>query len=253
MTLAGIYYGFIEQLLTLKSLYEYPDLTRYIIGVAFISDAASSAGSAAVLIGTDVLHLSLVMIGAAAVVGILSAILGLFLYRFLNDKFNFPPKLILICNIVILCLMGVYALYITNLAGVFIICVVAGLQIGAFGAFSRSMISKFLPTKKQSRFFSLYDLTQKGSSWLGPLAIGGLTQIYGDHYYLHMVVYVTLVEAAIGLPFLISVNVKQAEVKRIEVDMRDEGQITVLPTSPTNIVAISVIGLVDECDSENKL
>lgn len=215
----GAYTGFVEQLSTIKSLYSFPDLASYIISIALMADGASAVGSAAVLIASNNLKLSTIMIGVAALVGIFSGIAGMLFFDFFQSRDYLKPKHILLINLVILCLCCIFIFFVTNLVGVFILVVVAGSQIAPFSSFSRSMISKFIPTTQQSRFFSLYSFSQKGTSWLAPLVIGALTQTLGNNRYLEAVVYVSLTEAVIGIPFLVAVNVERAEKTRREFDV----------------------------------
>jgi len=222
MAVVGGYAGFIEQLLTIKSLYYFPDLALYIIGTALIADGGAAATSAAVIIASDVIGLSFIYIGAGAVLGLSSAAVGLIFFKWIHVAGYLTPKQIVILNVIILCLLAVYALYITDLSGVMILCFAAGTQVGSFGAFSRSIISRIIPTQRQSRFFSLYTFSQKGTSWLAPLVIGALTQTFGDSSYVRVVVLVSLAELVLGLPFVLAVNIARAEETRELIDIQEK-------------------------------
>jgi len=124
------------------------------------------------------------------------------------------PKNIVIFNAILLCLCVLAVLLISNVYQVFILSFVAGTQIAPLGSLTRSIFSRFFPEKSQSRYFSLYNLTQKALSWIGPLIIAACTQAYGSQKYLLIVVIVTLVEFGIGLPFLFAVDVSRGEAQR---------------------------------------
>ncbi|MBC8124376.1 MAG: MFS transporter, partial [Candidatus Kapabacteria bacterium] len=44
--------------------------------------------------------------------------------------------------------------------------------LGGTQALSRSMFSRMIPTGKEAEYFSLYEISDKGTSWIGPLAFG---------------------------------------------------------------------------------
>lgn len=139
-----------------------------------------------------------------------------------GEKTFLTPKQILIFNVLIICGAGVYVIFVKTITEVFIFCIIGGSQIGSISAFSRSILSKMLPREKQSRYFSFYDFTQKGSAWIGPLIVGALTDALGDSHYLTIVVVVSLVEAAIGIPFLLYVSPSRGEAARAVIDAADD-------------------------------
>ncbi|KXN70272.1 MFS general substrate transporter [Conidiobolus coronatus NRRL 28638] len=51
-----------------------------------------------------------------------------------------------------------------------------GFLIGALQSYYRTMFSEILPEGKENQFFGLYQITDKGSSWIGPLIVGALTE-----------------------------------------------------------------------------
>jgi len=52
---------------------------------------------------------------------------------------------------------------------IFIFGTVYGLMIGAVQSFSRSLFSSMIPSGFECTFFGLYEVTDKGSSWIAPL------------------------------------------------------------------------------------
>lgn len=59
--------------------------------------------------------------------------------------------------------------------------VLIGLVMGGSQALSRSLFSQLIPKGKEGEFFGIYEITDKSTSWLGPLVFGlayGLTTSY---------------------------------------------------------------------------
>ena len=53
-----------------------------------------------------------------------------------------------------------------------------GLNIGSVQSYSRSMFTLMIPKKRESQFFGLYEITDKGSSWIGPLMVAMVSNYY---------------------------------------------------------------------------
>jgi UMF1 family MFS transporter len=51
------------------------------------------------------------------------------------------------------------------------------LVLGGSQSLARSIFSNVIPTGKEARYFGLYELTDRGSSWLGPLLFGISLQV----------------------------------------------------------------------------
>jgi MFS transporter, UMF1 family len=47
-----------------------------------------------------------------------------------------------------------------------------GLVLGGSQALSRSLFSQLIPKGKEGEYFGLYEISDKGTSWLGPLVFG---------------------------------------------------------------------------------
>lgn len=58
-----------------------------------------------------------------------------------------------------------------------------GLLLGATQSSCRVLFSELLPKGHEAKFFSLYEVTDKGSTWVGPLAAALIAQVTGDIRY----------------------------------------------------------------------
>jgi UMF1 family MFS transporter len=54
------------------------------------------------------------------------------------------------------------------------------LVMGGSQAISRSLFAQMIPRGKEAEFFSFYEISERGTSWIGPLVFGLANQIYGD-------------------------------------------------------------------------
>ncbi|HEX6500462.1 MAG TPA: MFS transporter [Micromonosporaceae bacterium] len=56
-----------------------------------------------------------------------------------------------------------------------------GLVLGGSQALSRSLFSQLIPTGREAEYFGIYEISDKGTSWLGPLLFGVAYQSTGSY------------------------------------------------------------------------
>lgn len=61
--------------------------------------------------------------------------------------------------------------------------VVIGLVLGGSQALTRSMFSQLIPAGLEAEYFGLYEIADRGTSWLGPLVFGLTFQLTGSYRY----------------------------------------------------------------------
>jgi UMF1 family MFS transporter len=61
-----------------------------------------------------------------------------------------------------------------------ILGVVIALVLGGSQAISRSLFAQMIPQGREAEFYSFYEVSDKGTSWFGPLLFGLVNQIFGS-------------------------------------------------------------------------
>lgn len=92
--------------------------------------------------------------------------------------------------------------------GVFIALVMGGSQ-----AISRSLFAQMVPNGKEAEFFSFYEVSERGTSWIGPLVFGLANQIFGNLRYAILSLIFFFIMGLILLPF-VNVTKAIADAKR---------------------------------------
>ena len=94
--------------------------------------------------------------------------------------------------------------------GAFIAIVLGGSQ-----AISRSLYAQIIPSGKQAEYYSFYEISERGTSWIGPLLFGLVNQLMGSLRPAILSLIFFFIAGLIILPF---VNVKKAmaDVKAFE-------------------------------------
>jgi len=86
--------------------------------------------------------------------------------------------------------------------GIFIAVVLGGSQ-----AISRSLFAQMIPSGREAEFYSFYEVSERGTSWTGPLIFGLANQAFHN---LRVGIGFLIVYFVIGLSILIFVNVNKA-------------------------------------------
>jgi UMF1 family MFS transporter len=86
----------------------------------------------------------------------------------------------------------------------------AGIAIvlGGSQALSRSLYSRMIPEGQEAEYFSLYEVGERGTSWLGPLLFGLALQFTGSY---RLAILSLAVFFLAGLALLLCVDVERAE------------------------------------------
>jgi len=96
-----------------------------------------------------------------------------------------------------------------------ILGVVIAIVLGGSQAISRSLFAQMIPSGKEAEFYSFYEVSDKGTSWFGPLLFGLVNQLSGS---LRPAILSLIVFFIIGLIVLPLVNEKKAveDVKKYD-------------------------------------
>jgi UMF1 family MFS transporter len=89
----------------------------------------------------------------------------------------------------------------------FAVGAVIALVLGGSQALSRSLFSLMIPKGQETEYFSLYEISERGTSWLGPLLFGLAIQVTDSYRLAVLSVGVFFIAGLIMLPL---VNVRKA-------------------------------------------
>lgn len=84
---------------------------------------------------------------------------------------------------------------------------IIALVLGGSQAISRSLFAQMIPKNKEAEFFSIYEISERGTSWLGTLVFGLAVTLFGN---LRIAILALIVFFVVGLLVLPFVNTKQA-------------------------------------------
>lgn len=89
----------------------------------------------------------------------------------------------------------------------FVLAAVIAIVLGGSQALSRSVYSLMIPPGQEAEYFSLYEVSERGTSWLGPLLFGLALQFTGSY---RIAILSLTVFFVLGLVLLLRVDLRRA-------------------------------------------
>lgn len=87
-------------------------------------------------------------------------------------------KTAILVSLVIWCCVVIYGYgFLHTLTDAYIMSGAIGFVLGGSQALSRSLFSQMIPAGRESAFFGIYAISERGTSWLGPLVFGLVAQL----------------------------------------------------------------------------
>ncbi|GAB5466359.1 MAG: MFS transporter [Candidatus Kapaibacteriales bacterium] len=179
-TLVGTGFSSIKS--TLRDLKKYPKAVSFLLAYLFYNDGvqaviamASVYGSKEVGMDESQLIGAILMVQVVAIFGALG--------------FNKVAKLsgtlnAILFSIIIWLAAVVYAYLLLDTAvDFYIMAFVVALVMGGSQALSRSLFSRLIPEEKEAEFFGFYEISERGTSWIGTALFGIVLQLSGSYRY----------------------------------------------------------------------
>ena len=201
--------GFRQLWHTLRSLRSYPLTLFFLIAYLVYNDGIQTVIALAAVYGTEELQLSDDVLVPTILMVQFLAFFGALGMGWLAKRIG-AWKTILMSLVLWTVVLAVAYQLPTGQALPFILLGGGiGLVLGGSQALSRSLYSQLIPKGKEGEYFGLYEISDKGSSWLGPLLFGlayGATESY------RVAIISLLAFFIIGFVLLLAVPIRRAIV-----------------------------------------
>jgi UMF1 family MFS transporter len=164
--------GFRQLWATLRSLRAYPLTLAFLVAYLIYNDGIQTVISQAGIYGTKELGLpDNVLVPTILMVQFLAFFGALGLGRLANRIGGWKTVLLSLV-LWILVLAVAYVLPAGRTVPFVLLGGAIGVVLGGSQALSRSLFSQLIPPGKEGEYFGLYEISDKGTSWLGPLIFG---------------------------------------------------------------------------------
>ena len=178
--------GLGELVETFRELFKLKHTLVFLIGYLLYNDGIQTViTSSAIFISQEILKprgmeddTSALFIAflIAQVVGIIGAI------AFERIAHFTTTKTAIIISLVIWSAIVIYAYgFLETLMQAYVMSGVIGFVLGGSQALSRSLFSQMIPAGRESAFFGIYEISERGTSWIGPIVFGLVAQLTNSY------------------------------------------------------------------------
>jgi UMF1 family MFS transporter len=199
--------GFRQLWRTLRSLRAYPLTLFFLIAYLIYNDGIQTVIALAAVYGTDELKLSDDVLVPTILMVQFLAFFGALGLGALAKRIGAWKTLLLSLALWIVVVLAAFALPARQVAPFVALGGAIGIVLGGSQALSRSLFSQLIPKGREGEYFGLYEISDKGTSWLGPLLFGlayDLTRSY------RVAIVSLLVFFVVGALLLLAVPMRRA-------------------------------------------
>lgn len=213
----------IKQLLeTLKDVRHYPETLKFLLAYLFYNDGIQTVIAMAAIfataplvrggLGLDTGTLTIIIL-IIQFVAFFGALFWGRLAKWMGAKQSVILSLTIWAGVIIYSYFGLRSDQLGLEFG--LLGVVIALVLGGSQAISRSLFSQMIPQGKEAEYYSFYEISDRGTSWIGPALFAVVNQTFEN---LRPAILSLMVLFILGLVILPFVNVKKAyeDVKRVE-------------------------------------
>lgn len=198
--------SFTAFLATLRQMRAYPQTLRFLLAYLLYNDAVQTVITLAAQFGNDELKIPMADLTMVILMVQFVAFFGSFLFDWIAAWIGAKPAVIVSLVIWTGVLVAMYVSVRTR-DQFFVAAAVVAIVLGGTQALSRSLFAQMIPKGREAEYFGVYEISDKGTSWLCPLLFGLALQFTGS-YRLAILSLVTFFVA--GLVGLTTVNVRAA-------------------------------------------
>ncbi|HMO80171.1 MAG TPA: MFS transporter [Pyrinomonadaceae bacterium] len=204
--------GFKEVFKTLRELYGLRYTCLFLIAYLFYNDGIQTVIlNSSVFLSQELfvargLEISQSFLLGIFVVAQVAALFGSLIFEWIS-RFLGTKRTILVCVAIWCCIVIHAYAFLQSTAQAFVMAIFIGLVLGSTQALSRSLYSQMIPKERESAFFGLYEISEKGTSWVGNLVFAVVVGTTGSfrHAILALIVFFV-----VGFVILLFTNTTKA-------------------------------------------
>jgi len=179
-----LFYGFIHTYRCLSHCLKYKDVIIYLVSYGIYSDMVGTVTYTGILFAKEELCFGVPQLTILALINLLGAIFGGIFFMLMKNFFGLTTKtIILIClSIYGSCtIYGITGIFTTSIGlyspyELYFFAFTLGTVTGVIQGNSRALFADFTPKGKEAMFFSIYQLTDKLTNWVGPFVVGQISE-----------------------------------------------------------------------------
>ena len=206
---SDLWSGFREFGATLRELPRYPQTLTFLLAYLLYNDAIQTVIALAAQFGNDELGIGMSTLTQVILMVQFVAFAGSIGFNYVSRVLGAKRSVMLALVIWTLVLLAMY-FSVRTVGQFWAMSVVVAIIMGGSQALSRSLFSQMIPKGREGEYFSLYEISDKGTSWLCPLLFGLALQFTKSY---RVAILSLIVFFVAGLILLAKVNVKRAALE----------------------------------------
>lgn len=191
---------------TLRELRRYPQALKFLLAYLLYNDAIQTVITLSSQFGYDELKMPIAMLALAILMVQFVAFFGAISFNWVAKAVGAQRAVMLSLGVWTAVLIYIYVA-VTTTAEFFVMAAIVAMVLGGSQALSRSLFSQMIPKSREAEFFGLYEISDKGTSWLCPLLFGLALQFTRSY---RLAILSLVVFFVAGLLTLARVNVPRA-------------------------------------------
>jgi UMF1 family MFS transporter len=191
---------------TLREIRHYPQTLLFLAAYLIYNDAIQTVITMAVQFGSQELKLPVSDLTAAILMVQFVAFGGALAFNRIAATIGAKTSVMVALVVWAAALVYIY-LAVYSRIEFFVAAAIIATVLGGSQALSRSLFSLMIPQGREAEYFAVYEISDKGTSWLGPLFFGLTFQITRS---LRLAVLSLIVFFVIGLVLLARVDIRRA-------------------------------------------
>lgn len=191
---------------TLRDIRRYPQALMFLLAYLLYSDAIQAVIALSSQFGYDELKIPIATLSLAILMVQFVAFFGALAFNWVAARIGAKRAILLALAIWTGVLVNIYVAVRTT-AQFFAMAAVVAVVLGGSQALSRSLFSLMIPKSKEAEYFGLYEISDKGTSWLAPLLFAVALQY--THSY-RVAILSLVVFFVLGFIVLMRVDVRRA-------------------------------------------
>lgn len=165
---------------TIRGMRRVPQTGKFLIAYLLYNDAVQTVIVMAATFASFELGLEMGSITKAILMVQFVAILGSLFFERVAQRTSTKSAIVITLFLWMAVLLAAWGL-VTSELHFFLLAAVIAVVMGGTQALSRSLFSQLIPTGKDAEYFALYELSDKGTSWMGTAFFGLALAISGSY------------------------------------------------------------------------
>ncbi|RUS16065.1 autophagy-related protein 22-like protein [Endogone sp. FLAS-F59071] len=179
---------------TTRSIRQLSQTYKFLLAWFLLSDGFNTIQTVAILFSQSALHAGNTQLVIAATISPLASLLGIYFFLWVQHLTGARPKTMMLWLACLGALCPAYVLLgqlntvpfgLKSVTELYIVAGYFGFLVSGISSYCRSMFAQMVPKGHENEFFAFFQITAAGSSWLGPMITGIISDVTGTLFLLH--------------------------------------------------------------------